>query len=160
MKRESPVWTILFIKSIEIMDTFWAERGWNIEIWENIRQRKRRGRGQSFCWNRCILKKQRTATRQKYPEGRRKELQSRGRWWMSRGLYLQTSRQKSWTNLIRRISDFIPHPDILAIQLPGVFVVALFTGFSWLLSGKIRRMDLAVLLSKWIELSEWTEWTV
>lgn len=46
------------------------------------------------------------------------------------------------------ISDFISHPDILAILLPGVFVVALFTGFSWLLSGKIRRMDLAVLLSK------------
>lgn len=46
------------------------------------------------------------------------------------------------------ISDFISHPDILAILLPGVFVVALFTVFSWLLSGKIRRMDLAVLLSK------------
>lgn len=45
------------------------------------------------------------------------------------------------------ISDFSSHPGILEMLFPGMVVVALFTTFSWLLSGKMKRMDLTALIS-------------
>lgn len=46
------------------------------------------------------------------------------------------------------ISNFASHPDIRAMLFPGIFVAVLFTGFSWILSGKIKRMDMTVLISE------------
>ncbi len=45
------------------------------------------------------------------------------------------------------ISNFSSHPGILEMLFPGIIVVALFTTFSWLLSGKMKRMDLTVLIA-------------
>lgn len=46
------------------------------------------------------------------------------------------------------ISNFASHPDIWAMLFPGGFVAVLFTGFSWILSGRIKRMDMTVLISE------------
>lgn len=45
------------------------------------------------------------------------------------------------------ISNFSSHPGILEMLFPGVVVVALFTTFSWLWSGKMKRMDLTALIA-------------
>lgn len=45
------------------------------------------------------------------------------------------------------ISNFSSRLGILEMLFPGMVVVALFTIFSWLLSGKMKRMDLTALIS-------------
>lgn len=46
------------------------------------------------------------------------------------------------------ISNFAAHPGLIDISLPGVAVVALFTGFAYLAAGKIKRTDLTVLMAE------------
>lgn len=45
------------------------------------------------------------------------------------------------------ISHFASHPSILQIIFPVVVVTLLFTYFSWLIAGKIKKIDLNVLIS-------------
>ena len=46
------------------------------------------------------------------------------------------------------ISNFASHPGIVSILLPAVVVVVLFVGFAYLLSKKIKKVDLSVLISE------------
>lgn len=46
------------------------------------------------------------------------------------------------------ISDFQSHPGVIGTVLPAVVVVVLFTSFAYLSSGRIRKVDLAVLIAE------------
>ena len=46
------------------------------------------------------------------------------------------------------ISNFASHPDISSIVLPGLSVILLFFGFSYLASGRIKNSDMAVLTAE------------
>lgn len=46
------------------------------------------------------------------------------------------------------ISNFASHPDISSIVLPGLSVILLFFGFSYLAAGRIKKSDMAVLTAE------------
>ena len=46
------------------------------------------------------------------------------------------------------ISNFASHPDISSMVLPGLSVILLFFGFSYLVSGRIKKSDMAVLTAE------------
>ena len=43
------------------------------------------------------------------------------------------------------ISNFASHPDLLNILMPGLTVILLFLGFSYMVGGRIRKSDMTVL---------------
>ena len=45
------------------------------------------------------------------------------------------------------ISNFASHPTVLQMLFPALLVTLLFTGFAYLAAGKMKRMDLAVLIA-------------
>lgn len=46
------------------------------------------------------------------------------------------------------ISNFASHPDVSSIVLPGLSVILLFFGFSYLTAGRIKKSDMAVLTAE------------
>lgn len=46
------------------------------------------------------------------------------------------------------ISSFSSNPDIIGIALPSVIVTLLFTAFGWIISTKIEKIPLSILISK------------
>lgn len=46
------------------------------------------------------------------------------------------------------ISNFISHPDLATIVLPGIMVTLLFAGFAYLTSGKIANLDMNELIAE------------